>query len=107
MYMIAAVLLAAHIGVAAIDLDTGWTYAVHAEEHFPMGSVYKVPIALAVLRAVDLGELHLAEKVTLQSKDFSPGFSPIRDKAHGKPVTMTVEELLDATVRTSDNTASD
>ena len=107
MNIIAAVLLATHIGFAAVDLDTGHTAMRNQDDRFPMGSVYKLPIAMTILRKVDRGEFKLDQKVTIEPKDFAAGFSPIRDNAHGKPVTMTIAEMIDAVVRVSDNTPSD
>ena len=90
------------IGVAAVDLQTGKRIAVRGTERFPMGSVYKVPIAIEVLRTQQLGRV-----ITIEPKDFSPGWSPLRDNAKGKPIVMTIEELAEAMVKLSDNTACD
>jgi beta-lactamase class A len=95
------------IGVTAVHLETGRRISVRGSDHFPMGSVYKFPIALAVLRRVDTGTLSLAQKVTIEPEDFAGGWSPIRQKANGKTVTHSVGELLEAMVKMSDNTASD
>jgi len=95
------------IGVAAIDLDSGARVSVRNAERFPMGSVYKVPIALEVLHRADAGVLRLDRVVTIPPGDFSPGWSPLRDAAKGKPIVMTLEELAEQMVRVSDNTASD
>ena len=92
----------AHIGVSAVDLRTGRRVSVNGNEHFPMGSVYKFPIALSVLRHV-----RLDEPVTIEPKDFSPGWSPLRDAAKGKAIHMTAGELLQSMLRDSDNTAGD
>jgi beta-lactamase class A len=97
----------ATIGVTAIHLETGQRLSVRNAERFPMGSVYKFPIALAVLKRVDSGTLSLNQSVTIEPWDFSPGHSPLRDEAQGKPVTMTLRELLRSMVSLSDNTASD
>ena len=55
--MILALLFALHlppvdatVGVAALDLRSGRAVRVHARERFPMGSVYKLPIVIALLR---------------------------------------------------------
>jgi beta-lactamase class A len=95
------------IGVTAIHLQSGKRVSVRGTERFPMGSVYKFPIALAVLRRVDTGTMSLQQEVTIEPKDFSPGHSPLRDEADGKPVTLTVRELLRYMASLSDNTASD
>jgi beta-lactamase class A len=90
------------IGVAAIDLQSGQRISIRGDERFPMGSVYKVPIALEVLRTQKLDRV-----ITIEPADFSPGWSPLRDAAKGKPIVMTVEELAEAMVKLSDNTACD
>ena len=95
------------IGVSAFHLESGRRISVRGSERFPMGSVYKFPIVLTALQRADAGTLKLEEKVTIEPKDFSPGWSPIRDEAKGKAVTLTVRELLRYTVSISDNTASD
>lgn len=95
------------IGVSAIHLETGKRLSVRNTERFPMGSVYKFPIALTVLRRVDAGTLSLRQIVTIEPKDFSAGHSPLRDEAHGRPIVLTLRELLRHMVSMSDNTASD
>lgn len=99
--------LDATVGVAALNLETGKRISINGNVHFPMGSVYKVPIAIALLQRVDKGEFSLDKPYTIQPSEFSVGFSPIRDNAKGQPVTLTLHELLDAMVSTSDNTAAD
>ena len=95
------------IGVAAIHIQSGRRVSIRGSERFPMGSVYKFPIALAVLRRVDAGTLSLKQEVTIEPKDFAPGWSPLRDNANQQPITLTVRELLRHMVSISDNTASD
>jgi beta-lactamase class A len=95
------------IGVAAIHLESGRRVTVRGTERFPMGSVYKFPIALTVLKRVDSGTLALDRQVTIPPKEFAPGWSPLRDEAGRRPITLTVRELLRHMVSISDNTASD
>lgn len=95
------------IGVSAIHLESGKRVSVRNTERFPMGSVYKFPIALAVLRRVDAGTLSLEQVVTIEPADFSPGWSPLRDRANKRPIVLSVGELLRHMVSNSDNTASD
>ena len=95
------------IGVAAVHLKSGKRVSIRNTERFPMGSVYKLPIGLEVLRRVDIGTVQLNQVVTIEPKDFSPGWSPLRDAAKGKPIVITIEELLRYKVEISDNTACD
>ena len=97
----------ATIGVTAIHLESGQRLTVRGAERFPMGSVYKFPIALTVLQRVDQGSLSLSDSVTIEPRDFSPGHSPLRDEANGQPSTKTIRELLRYMVSLSDNTVCD
>jgi beta-lactamase class A len=97
----------ATIGYSAMNLESGARMSQLGSERFPMGSVYKFPIALEVLRLVDDGTLTLEQTVKVQPADFAPGWSPLRDAAGGKPVTYSIASLLELMLRDSDNTASD
>jgi beta-lactamase class A len=96
------------VGVAARVLETGDEAGLAAREHYPMHSVYKLPIALAVLRGVDKGELKLDQKVKVEKSDFvrEGMYSPVRDK-NPQGAELSVEELLRYAVSESDGTASD
>ena len=96
------------VGVGLRDLASGETVLVRGRDHFPMFSVYKLPIAMRLLQRVDEGTLRVADPVALEPKDLRPGLSTavtsrLRD-GHG---TLTVAELVQAAVAQSDNTASD
>jgi beta-lactamase class A len=97
----------ATVGIAAIDLETGRSVRLHANEHFPMASVFKFPVAMVVLHRVDEGAFHLDDAITIQPAQFSRGHSPLRDSAKGKAVTTSVRRLIELMVVESDNTAVD
>lgn len=96
------------VGVAALVLETGDAVSLNAHDHFPMQSVYKLPIGMAVLRMVDEGKLKLEGRVRVEKSDFvrSGQRSPVRDE-NPKGVELSVEELLRYAVAESDGTASD
>ena len=73
-----------------------------------MQSVFKLPLAMAVLYAVDRGALRLDEPVRVTPADFVSDWqhSPIRDR-HPGGVTLPVADLLRATASGSDGTAAD
>src|SRR5690349_15494823 len=58
------------VGVAARVLETDEEASLKPGEHFPMQSVYKLPIAMAVLRRIDAGELKLDQMVPVTKGDF-------------------------------------
>jgi beta-lactamase class A len=96
------------VGVAAEVLETGESVSLKLREHFPMQSVYKLPIGMAVLAQVDNGKLTLDQMVRVEKSDFvhSGQRSPIRDQ-NPKGVELSLRELLRYAVSESDGTASD
>lgn len=97
----------ATVGYAALHVETGRRMSELGTERFPMGSVYKFPIALEVLRQIDDGTLTLEQIVRIPPREFAPGWSPLRDAAGGKAVTHSAGALLQFMLRDSDNTACD
>jgi len=96
------------VGAAAVVLETGAHAEMNADGHYPMQSVYKVPIVMAVLARVDEGRLRLDQKVKLNAADLPPSkvHSPIRDQNPGG-ITLSLRELLRASIVESDGAASD
>lgn len=96
------------LGAAAILVETGERVALNGDAHFPMQSVYKAPIGMAVLHAVDLGKLSLDAPIRVDVADMVPAgmHSPLRDRSP-KGGTVPLRELLRLSVEESDGTASD
>ena len=46
-----------HIGVAILEMETGHGCSVNGDEHFPMLSVYKFPLALCVFDRIHHNKL--------------------------------------------------
>lgn len=96
------------VGVAAVVLEAGETVSLNPHDHFPMQSVYKLPIGMAVMKQVDAGKITLDQKVQVTKSDFvnEGQYSPIRD-TYPNGVEMSVGELLRFAISESDGTASD
>lgn len=97
------------VGVTAVALDSGETLAsLNPHEHFPMQSVYKLPISMAVMKQVDAGKLKLADKIQVLKSEMvgRRAHSPIRDR-HPNGTSVTLEDLLRYAIAESDGTASD
>jgi beta-lactamase class A len=97
------------VGVAIKHLESGESLDVNGREHFPMQSVFKFPLALAVLNQVDTGRLALSDKVYIRKAD-------LMEKTHSPMlklfkadtmIVMTVQQLLEYNVSQSDNNACD
>ena len=105
----AAATVGGHFGAAASLLESGELVSVRGGDRFPMQSVYKLPIAMAVLQQVDAGKLHLNQKIHINKEDFPPApiGSPLRDKYPEGDIDLTLQDLLQASIVESDGGASD
>ncbi len=97
-----------HLGVHALHLESGESAALHADERFPMQSVYKLPIAMVMLCAVDEGRFTLEDTIAISRSEYIPksGHSPIRDRFPGG-TRMTLGQVLAYNTSESDGTACD
>src|SRR5689334_6509111 len=82
---------------------------LNGNARLPMQSVYKLPIAMAIFKAIENGKLALDRKVRFLPSDIiSPGqHSPLRDAHPRANVDVPLEELLRLAVSESDGVASD
>lgn len=96
------------VGVAAVVLETGEAAFLNADGHYPMQSVYKLPIAMAVMEQVRLDKLDLDEVIGVTKSDMvREGMrSPLRDKIPNGG-EYTIRELIRLSLVESDGTASD
>lgn len=99
----------ATFGIEVLDPIAGTTWRVNANRAFAMMSVFKAPIAAAVLAQVDAGRLSLQQDVTIERGDLREGSAvpSIGDHFTGDRMNFTLERLLVAMVGESDNTAAD
>jgi beta-lactamase class A len=96
------------VGVGAVMLETGDTVWLDRGGQFPSQSVYKLPIAMAVMRMVDEGETRLDADVIIRPSDFvRRGFhSPIRN-LNPQGTVLPLTEVVRYSISESDGTASD
>jgi beta-lactamase class A len=96
------------VGVFAVILETGESVSLDENSQYPMQSVYKLPIAMAVLRQVEEGKLKLDEKVRVGKEEYvRTGMrSPLRDK-NPNGAEVTLQELIRLSIVESDGSASD
>ena len=98
----------AKVGVAVYGIESPDTLTVGGGGRYPMQSVFKFPLAVAVLHAVDQGKLSLGQKVHIRKKDLLPNtWSPLRQKYPGGNVDVTLDEIIRSTVAQSDNNGCD
>lgn len=95
------------VGVAISGLEDDFSLTVNNDKRFPMQSVYKFPLALAVLGQVDKGKLSLDQKIPVTKSDLLPNtWSPLRD-VYPSGGDIPLSELLRYTVSQSDNNGCD
>lgn len=96
------------VGVSISGNNGTDTLSINGEEHFPLQSVFKFPIALTVLHEVDKGLLSLNQKILLTQRDLLPNtWSPLREKYPNGNVKISLAEILKYTVSESDNNGCD
>ena len=96
------------VGVAVLGLEDKDTLTYNGYSHMPMQSVFKFPLALAILDQVDKGKFTLSQKIHLTKKDMVPNtMSPLKDKYPNGNVDIPLSEILEYTVAKSDNNGCD
>ena len=95
-------------GVSVKVLEDGEAFTINDTVLHPTLSVYKFPLALAVLHKVDKGKLKLDQTVHITKEMLHPGtWSPYRDVHPEGNVDATISELLAYSVSRSDNNTTD
>jgi beta-lactamase class A len=93
------------VGVSVVQLESGRGVSHRGGDRFQMASVFKVPVAIAVLDAVESGALRLDQEVQVLESD-RERVGPIDD--HWTPgMRVTVATMVDVMLVDSDNTAAD
>ncbi|WID98194.1 class A beta-lactamase [Bosea vestrisii] len=95
------------LGVGLIDLKDRKGWSSRGAELFPLQSVFKLPLAIGVLQAVEAGKLKLDQKITVTRNDLSLYHSPLAKAFRGERNEYPLRELLARSTRESDNTAAD
>ena len=95
------------LGIAVLDLDRGTRVAIRGDEPAPMASVFKLPLAVTVLRRMQEQGIALSTTVHVRWEERNPGWSPLAQRVPRDGLDLTLEALLAAMVSESDNTAAD
>jgi beta-lactamase class A len=95
------------VGVAVVHVESGRSVTVGAQQWLPLQSVFKLPLAVAVLKDVQTGQARLDQMLTVRAEDRAPGVASNEKKWAQVPRTVSVRQLLEYSLIDSDNTASD
>jgi beta-lactamase class A len=94
------------VGVAVTHVETGRGASIQGAKPLPLYSVFKLPLAVTVLKDVEENRLRLDQKVRVTPEEAAPGWKGNSDLWR-KPSERTVAELLEFSLVRSDNTSSD
>lgn len=96
------------VGAMAMVIETGESASLNADGHYPMQSVYKLPIAMAIADECRFGRHDLDEMIRVTPADFvrQGQVSPLRDQ-HPEGGDFSLRELTGLTIVPSDGTTTD
>lgn len=94
------------VAVTVIHVETGRTVSVDGAKKLQLYSVFKVPLAIAVLKAVEEKKISLEQTLHVTPSDVAPG-SQTNTDLWRQPIDKNVAELLEFSIVRSDNTSSD
>ena len=94
------------VGVAVTHVETGRTAGVNANAKLPLYSVFKVPIAIAILKDVEANRLKIDQIVHVTPDEIVPG-APENTALWRQPVDRTIPQLIEVSIARSDNTSTE
>ena len=97
----------ARVGVSVVHVESGREVAVGGDAALPLYSVFKLPLAVMVLKYIERGQLRLDQQTRVEAGDVAPGVPSNTERWRDLPVAVSVQQLLEFSLIDSDNTASD
>lgn len=94
------------VGLSVVHIESRKTISINGNSQLPLYSVFKLPLAIAVLKDVEDNRLRLDQKIHVTPAEIVPG-TPGNTALWQKPVDVTIEQLIDFSISRSDNTSSD
>ena len=94
------------VGVAVVHVETGRAASVNGNAILPLYSVFKLPLAITVLKQVEANRLNVEQMVHVTPADIVPG-TPENTALWAKPVDRSVAQLIEFSISRSDNTSTD
>lgn len=92
--------------VTVIHVETGRSASLNGSAQLPLYSVFKLPLAVVVLKDVDEKRLQIDQQVHVTPSDIVQG-APANTAMWREPVDRTVAQLIDVSIALSDNTSTD
>ena len=94
------------VGLSVVHIESGKTVSINGNSQLPLYSVYKLPLAITVLKDVEERRLRLDQKIHVTPAEVVQG-TPANNALWKTPVDYSIEQLLEFSISRSDNTSSD
>ena len=94
------------VAVSVVDLSSGVRSSLHGDVRLPMMSVFKLPLAVVALDAVDRGQMSLKQRIPIVENDLRPD-TPLAEAWKAGEHAPTLDFVLKKMIQESDNTAGD
>ena len=95
------------VAATVVHVERGEKVSLHGGVRLPMMSVFKLPLAVVALAAVDEGRLSLSSPVPLDAHELRRWVSPIAEAWDRGERAPTLARLVETAVERSDNTSGD
>lgn len=95
------------VGVAVVHIKSGAQVMINGDEPFPMGSMFKFPVAVQLLHRVVEGEVTLDTMLPFTPHNRHPGSGYIAKIFRHRGVDISLLNYLDLMMVQSDNSAAD
>lgn len=89
-------------GIYIKNLETGEEITINEDVDFYPASIYKLPLAILILKKIEDEELSLSDKFVVQSEDIAYNYDPLASYVGREVELSTILQLL---IENSDNTA--
>ena len=94
------------VGLSVIHIESGKTISINGNPELPLYSVFKLPLAITVLKDVEENRLRLDQKIHGTPADTVAG-TTANAALWKKPIDYSIEQLLEFAIARSDNTSAD
>lgn len=94
------------VGVAVVHVETGRSASINGNAVLPLYSVFKLPLAITVLKDVEANRLRVDQMIHVTPDEIVPG-TPENTALWTTPVDRSVAQLIEFSISRSDNTSTD
>ena len=94
------------VAIAVIQIEKGRIASINGKAPLPLYSVFKLPLAITVLKEVEANRLKVDQVVHITPDELVPG-TPENSALYQNPVDFTISQLIEFSISRSDNTSTD